>query len=87
MSEKDTWFGSPPIKLPVRQKFDGGGRHGPTSRRNGRSWMRGVFEAVHISLPTMLFITFGTWAVEAFGQALLDGQYWRVRGCSFVVGA
>ena len=25
MHEGDTWFGSPPIKLPVRQKFDAGG--------------------------------------------------------------
>ena len=25
LSEGDTWFGSPPIKLPVRQKFDAGG--------------------------------------------------------------
>ena len=25
MSEGDTWFGSPPIKLPVRQTFDVGG--------------------------------------------------------------
>ncbi len=25
ISPGDTWFGSPPIKLPVRQKFDGGG--------------------------------------------------------------
>ena len=78
MSEKDTWFGSPPIKLPVRQQFDAGGSTWTYEPPKWKKFMRGVFEAVHISLPTMLFITFGTWAVEAFGKALLDGQYLRV---------
>lgn len=78
MSEKDTWFGSPPIKLPVRQLFDAGGANWTYEPPKWKKFMRAVFEAVHISLPTMLFITFGTWAVEAFGRALLDGQYWQV---------
>ena len=37
-----------------------------------------MFEAVHISLPTMLFITFGTWSIEWFGPAMLDGAYGTV---------
>ena len=75
MSPGDTWFGSPPIKLPVRQKF----------RRRRRqldlraavleaSFCARSFEAVHISLPTMLFITFGTWAIELISEPLLDGR-------------
>ena len=71
----DTWFGSPPIKLPVRQKFEGGRRIGPMKRRAGRSSLRACFEAVHISLPNMLFITFGTWSVEWFGPNRLEGRY------------
>ncbi len=78
MSPGDTWFGSPPIKLPVRQKMDAGGASWTYSPPWWKVWMRGLFEAVNISLPTMLFITFGTWAVEVFGQRLLDGQYWTV---------
>jgi non-ribosomal peptide synthetase-like protein len=75
MSPGDTWFGSPPIKLPVRQRFDGGGANWTYEAPKWKKFMRAVFEAVHISLPTMLFITFGTWAVEFFGQKLLDGKY------------
>ncbi|MBL8589393.1 MAG: amino acid adenylation domain-containing protein [Methylobacteriaceae bacterium] len=78
MSEGDTWFGSPPIKLPVRQRFDGGGALWTYEPPKWKKFLRGVFEAVHISLPTMLFITFGTWAVETFGQDLIDGRYGRV---------
>ena len=78
ISPGDTWFGSPPIKLPVRQRFDGGGAVWTFEPPWWKKFMRGVFEAVHISLPTMLFITFGTYAVEAFGQDLIDGRYWNV---------
>ena len=75
MSEGDTWFGSPPIKLPVRQKFDGGGANWTYEPPWWKKAMRATFEAVHISLPTMLYITFGTWAVQWFGQTILDRNY------------
>ncbi|HPG03698.1 MAG TPA: peptide synthetase, partial [Rhodoblastus sp.] len=75
MSEGDTWFGSPPIKLPVRQKFDGGGANWTYEPPWWKKAMRATFEAVHISLPTMLYITFGTWAVQWFGQTILDRHY------------
>ncbi len=78
ISPGDTWFGSPPIKLPVRQKFDGGGANWTYEAPKWKKFARGVFEAVHISLPTMLFITFGTWAIEWFGPAMLDGNYGQV---------
>ena len=78
MSAGDTWFGSPPIKLPVRQRFDGGGANWTYEAPRWKKTMRAVFEAVHISLPTMLFITAGTWAVELLGPRLLDGQYAQV---------
>jgi non-ribosomal peptide synthetase-like protein len=78
MSEGDTWFGSPPIKLPVRQKFDGGGANWTYEAPRWKKWARGVFEAVHISLPTMLFITAGTWSIEWFGPAMLDERFGAV---------
>jgi non-ribosomal peptide synthetase-like protein len=79
LSEGDTWFGSPPIKLPVRQKFEAAGNWTYEAPR-WKKVMRACFEAVHISLPNMLFITFGTWAVEWFGQNLIDGRYALVAG-------
>ena len=76
LSPGDTWFGSPPIKLPVRQKMDGGGATWTYAPPWWKIWMRGTFEAVNISLPTMLYITFGTWSVEYFGHHILAGRYW-----------
>jgi non-ribosomal peptide synthetase-like protein len=74
MSPGDTWFGSPPIKLPVRQRFDVGANWTYEAPR-WKKYARAVFEAVHISLPTMLFIVSGTWSVEWLGPKLLDGLY------------
>ncbi|MCC3246978.1 amino acid adenylation domain-containing protein [Methylocystis sp. WRRC1] len=78
MSEGDTWFGSPPIKLPVRQTFDAGGASWTYQPPLWKKALRAVYEAVNVSLPTMLFMTFGTWAVESFGQKLVDGEYGAV---------
>ena len=78
MSEGDTWFGSPPIKLPVRQKFDGGGANWTYEPPRWKKFARAGFEAVTISLPIMLFISFGTWAVEWFSTGVLDGKYFEV---------
>jgi non-ribosomal peptide synthetase-like protein len=71
----DTWFGSPPIKLPVRQKFDGGGAAWTYEPPAWKKFARAVYEAVNVSFPIMLFMTFGTWAIESFGQKLVDGEY------------
>ncbi len=80
MSPGDTWFGSPPIKLPVRQTFNVGA-HWTFEPPRWRKVFRACFEAMMISLPIVLFITFGTWAIDWFGQALLSGAYgelvWR----------
>lgn len=78
LSEGDTWFGSPPMKLPVRQTFDGGGSAWTYQPPFWKKAARAAYEAVNVSLPTMLFITFGTWAVESFGQKLIDGEYGAV---------
>ena len=78
LSPGDTWFGSPPIKLPVRQKFDGGGAAWTYEPPSWKKFARAVYEAVNVSFPIMLFMTFGTWAVESFGQLLVDGEYTAV---------
>ena len=77
MSPGDTWFGAPPIKLPVRQRFEAAANWTYEAPR-WKKFARGVFEAVHISLPTMLFVVFGTWSVEWLGPKALDGLYWQV---------
>ncbi len=77
MSPGDTWFGSPPIKLPVRQRFDTGANWTYEAPR-WKKYARAVFEAVHISIPTMLFITFGTWAVEFLAPPLLAGRWFQL---------
>ncbi len=78
MQKGDTWFGSPPIKLPVRQAFDAGGETWTYEAPRWKKFARACFEAVTISLPTMLFITFGTWAVEWFSASVLEGRYFEV---------
>jgi non-ribosomal peptide synthetase-like protein len=78
MHEGDTWFGSPPIKLPVRQTFDGGGANWTYEAPGWKKFARACFEAVTISMPSMLFITFGTWAVEWFSADVLEGKYFEV---------
>ncbi|ACB94744.1 Pls/PosA family non-ribosomal peptide synthetase [Beijerinckia indica] len=78
MHEHDTWFGSPPIKLPVRQKFDTGGATWTYEAPRWKKFARGCFEAVTISLPTMLFITFGTWATDWFSKSVLEGLYFEI---------
>jgi non-ribosomal peptide synthetase-like protein len=78
MSPGDTWFGSPPIKLPVRQRFDTGNAYWTYEAPRWKKFARASFEAITISLPTMLFITFGTWAVEWFSRAVVEGHYAEV---------
>ena len=86
MSPNDTWFGSPPIKLPVRQKFDALSDNWTYEPPAWKKMARALFEAVHVSLSTMLFITFGTWAVEYFGADLLAGE-WGSLAVNFVLAS
>lgn len=87
MSPGDIWFGSPPIKLPVRQKFDGSvsdiWTFEPSPlRRLGRA----LIEAHSVSLPTMLFITFGTLSVAFMEPWIYSHDYAMLFFC-FVVAS
>jgi len=75
MQPGDTWFGSPAIKLPTRQKVDLGADWTYKPSR-GKQIARGVFEALHTSFPAMLFITFGTIAVDLVLQQKINEQDW-----------
>jgi non-ribosomal peptide synthetase-like protein len=71
----DTWFGSPPIKLPTRQRIDGIAANWTFEPSRAMRVGRAIFEAFNLSLPTMLFITCGTLAVEVFTPAMYDRNY------------
>ncbi|MTJ82150.1 MAG: amino acid adenylation domain-containing protein [Telmatospirillum sp.] len=75
MGEGDIWFGSPPIKLPVRQRFDNVASNWTFEPSRWRRLGRALFEAHSVSMPTMLFITFGTLAVEVLAQSVLDRDF------------
>jgi non-ribosomal peptide synthetase-like protein len=75
MKPGDTWFGSPPIHLPTRQKIDGMAAHWTYEPSKARRLGRAIFEAFTLSLPSMLFITCGTLAVEVFTPSILSRDY------------
>ena len=70
----ETWFGSPALQLPTRQRFDHDVRgtfEPPLRRRIGRA----AFEAFNITLPTALFITLVTIVMEVLAP-VFDRQNW-----------
>jgi non-ribosomal peptide synthetase-like protein len=75
MAPGETWFGSPPMKLPTRQKFDGVGANWTFEPSRSRRLGRAIFEAFNVSLPSMLFITCGTLAVEVFMPSVEDHDW------------
>ncbi len=86
ISAGETWFGSPPIKLPTRQKVDLGAvwTFEPSlARKLGRI----VFEALHTSFPAMLFITFGIVTVDFFLYPPVLRGDWGILALNFVVAS
>ncbi|TCR70169.1 Pls/PosA family non-ribosomal peptide synthetase [Bosea sp. BK604] len=83
MQAGDTWFGSPPIRLPTRQKVDLGAdwTYKPSL---GKKLARAAFEAMHTSFPAMLFITFGTIAVDLVLQEKIFARDWLGLVTSFI---
>lgn len=83
MQPGDTWFGSPPIRLPNRQKVDLGAdwTYKPSLRKQ---FARAGFEALHTSFPAMLFITFGTIAVDLVLQQKIVERDWLGLVLSFM---
>ena len=86
MQAGDTWFGSPAIRLPTRQKVDLG-QTSTYTPSNHMQFARGVFEALHTSFPAMLFITFGTIAVDLVLQQRINEGDWTGLVFSFMAVA
>ncbi len=73
----ETWFGSPPIKMPVRQFFDAlaASTYQPsTAKKIGRA----LFEAFNISLPTALFISLATYGMVLLTDPVTEGSWAEV---------
>ncbi len=85
MAPGETWFGSPPIKLPTRQRVSLSSGVGATFEP-GR-WprlRRGLFEAFSLSFSPMLFITLAICAIDFFFYPAILGQEWVGLAVSFV---
>lgn len=77
MEPGETRFGSPPIRLPVRQRFDGADVAQTFRPPFWRRALRAVLELFSASMPTMMFITLGTLAADyVLFPALESSAHW-----------
>ncbi len=74
VGQSEIWFGSPAIKLPVRQKFDSSSASTFEPSIRMKLW-RAVFEAFNISLPTAIFISLATYGMLALNEAVEDENW------------
>ncbi|MDB5589651.1 Pls/PosA family non-ribosomal peptide synthetase [Enterovirga sp.] len=86
MASGDTWFGSPPIKLPTRQKVVLGAAATYTPSRRMKMW-RLAFETLHTSFPAMLFISLGIAAVDNLFYPAVLRHDWGTLVASFIFAA
>ncbi|MER2266421.1 Pls/PosA family non-ribosomal peptide synthetase [Methylobacterium oxalidis] len=84
MAPGDTWFGSPPIKLPVRQKVDLGSLAQTYEPGFGPKLRRGVFEAFATSFSPMLYITLAITAIDFYFYPAILAEDWTGLAVSFV---
>jgi non-ribosomal peptide synthetase-like protein len=73
-----TWFGSPPLPLPLRQRFDTVATQWTYEPSAARRLGRAVFEAFSVSLPSMLAICFGSRAVDFLAPAIFARDFWAL---------
>ncbi|MFG5120156.1 Pls/PosA family non-ribosomal peptide synthetase [Methylorubrum sp. POS3] len=87
MHPGETWFGSPPIRLPVRQKVDLGSASQTFEPSVGAKLRRGLFEAFATSFSPMLYLSLAICAIDwVFYPAILEGD-WLGLAVSFVVAS
>jgi non-ribosomal peptide synthetase-like protein len=89
MQEGSTWFGSPPLALPLRQRFDTVNTLWTYEPSLARRVGRAVFEAFSVSFPSMLAICFGSRAVDYLAPAILARNFplliWQFILCSTAI--
>jgi non-ribosomal peptide synthetase-like protein len=86
MAPGDTWFGSPAIKLPNRQRVDIGANWTYEPSILKKIW-RAVFEALHTSFPSMLFIVFAILSIDNFFLPAVQTRDWPMLALSFVAAS
>ena len=85
MAPGETWFGSPPIRLPARQRVDLGSDAQTYEPGLWPKVRRGVFEAFSTSFSPMLYITLAITSIDwYFYPAILMKDWWGL-AISFVV--
>ena len=75
MSANGVWFGSPPIELPLRQRFDSIESRWTFEPGWRRRVGRALFEALSVSFPSMLAITLGGRAVDYLAPSILAHDF------------
>ncbi|MEE7475204.1 Pls/PosA family non-ribosomal peptide synthetase [Methylobacterium hispanicum] len=77
MAPGETWFGSPPIRLPARQRVDLGSNAQTYEPGLWPKLRRGIFEAFATSFSPMLYITLAITAIDwYFYPAILERDWW-----------
>ncbi|WP_409567229.1 Pls/PosA family non-ribosomal peptide synthetase [Methylobacterium sp. E-016] len=84
MAPGDTWFGSPPIKLPSRQRVDVGTLAQTYEPGTLVKLRRGVFEAFATSFSPMLYITLAITAIDWYFYPAILERDWSGLAVSFV---
>jgi non-ribosomal peptide synthetase-like protein len=81
----EIWFGSPAIKFPNRQKVavEGQWTYAPS---RWKLLMRGIFESLHTSLPTAVFIVCGYMTADLIEGPISDGNWLAAVGVFLASG-
>ncbi|UMY16363.1 amino acid adenylation domain-containing protein [Methylobacterium organophilum] len=87
MAPGETWFGSPPIKLPVRQKVDLGSTAQTYEPGVWPKLRRGVFEAFATSFSPMLYLTLAICAIDWYFYPAILERDWAGLAVSFVAAS
>ncbi len=74
VGKDETWFGSPAIKFPTRQKVALGASETYEPPRHMFA-LRAVFEALHTSLPTAVFLMVAYMTADTLEGFIIAGQY------------
>jgi non-ribosomal peptide synthetase-like protein len=81
----ETWFGTPAMSVPSRQMVDMGAvwTYAPPKIYVIR---RAIFEGLHTSLPTAVFITFGYMTADLMADPIDTGSWGTAIGIFFAAG-
>jgi len=84
MAPGETWFGSPPIRLPARQRVDLGSAAQTYEPGLWPKVRRGIFEAFSTSFSPMLYITLAITAIDWYFYPAILERDWTGLAFSFI---